>query len=315
MKTRVMATAGLVVATLLVMSGHPVGAADRDSETRGATVAEDTAQSTVVWAGVRSSRYGISPFPSPGGWGNAMTTMSSYFDGSTPVALWLAGEIEFNGNQSGQHFNFPNPGGSWDSTILFDSEDQNEEFLDFFDQAGIEVWLQVESGFSPMDQLIEIMHLQYGDHPSVVGFGVDVEWYNSTGDGSGNDPVGDDLAQEWEEQVKAVDPNWTLFLKHFDSSNLPSNYRGDIIFVDDSEQNGSYDGFKDEMIAFANKFNPNPVMFQMGYPSDKSWWSELGEPIPQTIGNDLAELAPQEQVGVVWVDFSLRDVLPTDGAP
>jgi hypothetical protein len=266
----------------------------------------------VAWAGVRSSRYGISPFPSPSGWGNAMTTMASYFPGSTPVGLWLNGEIEFNGTQSGQHFNFPNPGGSWDSTILFNSTDQNEEFLNYFDTHGIKVWLQVEPGFSPMSQLIDITWRRYGSHPSVVGFGVDVEWYRSQCDGCSNAPVSDSTAQAWEQKVKSVNPNWTLFLKHFDASNLPPNYRGNIIFVDDSEQNGSYDNFKTEMINFANKFFPNPVMFQIGYPSDKPWWSRLATPIPKTIGSDLARLARQEKVGVVWVDFSLRDVLPTN---
>jgi len=265
----------------------------------------------VAWAGVRSSRYGISPFPSPSGWGNAMTTMASYFPGSTPVGLWLAGEIEFNGTQSGQHFNFPNPGGTWDSTILFNSTDQNEDYLDYFDTHGIKVWLQVEPGFSPMNQLIDIVWRRYGSHPSVVGFGVDVEWYRSSCDGCSNATVSDSTAQAWEQKVKSVNPNWTLFLKHYDASNLPTTYRGDIIFVDDSEQNGSYDNFKSEMINFANRFYPNPVMFQIGYPSDKPWWSGLATPIPKTIGDDLARLSRQDRVGVVWVDFSLRDVLPT----
>jgi len=266
----------------------------------------------VAWAGVRSSRYGISPFPSPSGWGNAMTTMGSYFSGSTPIGVWLAGEIEFNGTQSGQHFNFPNPGGSWSSTILFNSTDQNEAYLDYFDTHGIKVWLQVEPGFSPMDQLIDIVWRRYGSHPSVVGFGVDVEWYRSQCDGCANAKVSDSTAQSWEQKVKSVNPNWTLFLKHYDASNLPPAYRGGIIFIDDSEQNGSYDNFKTEMINFANRFYPNPVMFQIGYPSDKPWWSKLATPIPKTIGNDLAGLARQDRVGLVWVDFSLRDVLPTD---
>jgi hypothetical protein len=146
----------------------------------------------------------------------------------------------------------------------------------------------------------------------VIGFGVDAEWYRSQCDGCANAKVSDSAAQSWEQKVKSVNPDWTLFLKHFDASNLPPAYRGGIIFIDDSEQNGSYANFKNEMIGFADTFYPNPVMFQIGYPSDKPWWSTLATPIPQTIGSDLAGLARQDKVGVVWVDFSLRDVLPTD---
>jgi hypothetical protein len=236
--------------------------------------------------------------------------MSGYFPGSAPTALWLAGEILFNGTNSGQGFNFPNPGGSWDTTIKFNATDQNEAYLSYFDAQGIRVYLQVEPGFSPMDQLFDIMYRRYWQHPSVVGFGVDVEWYRSSCDGCNNVKVTDALAQAWEAKVKALNPNYRLFLKHYDRYNLPPTYRGNIIFVDDSEQNGSLSGFKTEMKSFSDYFYPNPVMYQIGYPSDKSWWGVMPKPIPQTLGNILSvQTKPGQDMGVIWVDFSLRDVL------
>jgi hypothetical protein len=265
----------------------------------------------IQWAGVRSSRYGISPFPDACGWTNAMNTMASYFPGSTPSAAWLTGEIFFSGTNSGQDLNFPNPGGTWDSRIHFASTDQNESILTYFDTHGIKVFLQFEPGYAPLDQLFQVTYNRYGQHPSVIGFGVDVEWYHSQSDGGGNDPVSNATAQAWENKVKSLNPNYRLFLKHFDIASLPPTYRGDIIFVDDSEQNGSYSGFLTEMINFANTFYPADVIYQIGYPSDKSWWSTLANPIPKTIGNELAARTQQSHMGVIWVDFSLRDVLPS----
>lgn len=265
----------------------------------------------IKWAGVRSSRYGISPFPNACGWTNAMSTMSGYFSGSTPVAVWLVGEIFFDGANSGQDLNFPNPGGSWDSRIHFAATDQNEEYLNYFDTHGIKVFLQFEPGYAPLDQLFQVTYNRYSQHPSVIGFGVDVEWYQSRCDGCNNAAVNNATAQAWENKVTSLNPNYRLFLKHYDIASLPPSYRGNLIFVDDSEQNGSYSGFLNEMINFADTFYPADVMYQIGYPSDKPWWSALSSPIPQTIGDELANRTRQEDAGIIWVDFSLRDVLPS----
>lgn len=267
----------------------------------------------IKWAGVRSSRYGISPFPTTAGWTRAMTTMSGYFHGSTPIGVWLVGEILFNATNSGEGFYFPNPGGTWDKTIQFNSTDENESYLNYFDTHGIKVFLQVEPGFSPMDQLFDIMYTRYGNHPSVIGFGVDVEWYKSQCDGCANAKVTDALAQSWEARVKSLNPNYRLFLKHYDKAYLPPTYRGNIIFIDDSEQNQSYGRFLKKTKEFGDFFYPNPVMYQTGYLSDKTWWKNLAVPIPQTLGKALsAQTRAGQDIGVIWVDFSLRDVLPTN---
>jgi glucose/arabinose dehydrogenase len=266
----------------------------------------------VKWAGARSSNYGISPFPSAQGWTNAMTTMASYFPGATPTGVWLVGEIFFAGANSGQGLEFPNPGGSWDSRIRFQATDKHEPILDYFDTHGIKVFLQFEPGFAPIDQLFEVTYRRYGHHPSVIGFGVDVEWYHSSSDGGGNDPAGDAVVRAWNDKVKSLNPSYRLFVKHFDRGELPQTLRGDILFIDDSEQNGSYSGFLAEMKGFADFYNPAAVGYQFGYPSDRGWWSGLATPIPQTIGRALINQTRQNECGMFWVDFSLREVLPTN---
>jgi FlaG/FlaF family flagellin (archaellin) len=261
----------------------------------------------VVWAGARSSSYGISPFPNPCGWTKAMTTHAGYFPGSTGAGVWIVGNL--SGNGVGLQFPHPGDGRNYGSRIKFAGSDKHERFLDYFDEHGIKVWLQVESGFTDMPTLIDLVLKRYKHHPSVLGFGVDVEWFNPRGPDL-NDPVTDSLAQAWENRVKSHGANYTLFLKHFDQSSMPPNYRGQIVFVDDSQYFDSTTGFITEMKAWADRYYPNPVLYQIGYASDKKWWSKEAKPIPQTMGTKLASVTRQN-FGVAWVDFTLKDVLPT----
>jgi hypothetical protein len=84
--------------------------------------------------------------------------------------------------------------------------------------------------------------------------------------------------------------------------------RGDIVFVDDSQRLPNLDRFLDELKEFADFFYPHTVMFQIGYRSDKPWWSALAEPVPKTLGEKLAAMVRQ-RCGIIRVDFTLRDVV------
>jgi hypothetical protein len=270
--------------------------------------------STIKWAGVRSSPYGFEnePFPDPNGWLNAMSTMANYFPGSTPVGIWGVGEIFFDSINSGMDMGFPKPGGTSDQKIRFSDTDKYESYLSHFDSHGIKVFLQVEPGFADINDLIDATLRQYGHHPSVIGFGVDAEWYQSQKDGDYGVQVTDELAQAWEAKVKSYNSSYRLFLKHFDTSHLPPNYRGDIIFIDDTQEFPNKEEFLSEMKNFADFFYPNPVMYQVGYKKDEPWWQKLDTPIPKTLGQELSTQTPADQdVGVIWVDFTLKKVLPT----
>ncbi|MGF1674283.1 MAG: hypothetical protein ACFCUV_11450 [Rivularia sp. (in: cyanobacteria)] len=269
--------------------------------------------SNIKWTGVRSSPYGIEPFPQPEYWDKAMKTMTGYFSGSTPVAVWGIGEIIFDDTNSGMKMGFPNPAGKYNDDngkIRFSEEDNYEKYFSYFDSQGIQVFLQVESGFADIGLLIDATFQQYGHHPSIIGFGVDVEWYRSKCDGCKNEPVTDELAKVWEEKVKSYNHSYQLFLKHYNKFQLPPTYRGDIIFIDDTQKFSSYEEFLNEMIDFADYFGTNSVMFQIGYKSDKPWWEQLPQPIPQKIGQDLAQKSSNRDVGVIWVDFTLKEIIP-----
>lgn len=261
----------------------------------------------IIYAGVRSSSYGIDPFPEPQGWQKAIQTMSGYFEGSTPCAIWIVGKFERN---KACHLFFPSDGKSY-TNIEFEDVDTHERFLSHFDDVGIKVFLQVEPASADMLTLIDLVLNRYKHHPCVIGFGVDVEWHRESENPEWGVPVNDQQAEEWEKSVKAHNPQYRLFLKHWDRKWMPENYRGDIVFVDDSQILEDLDALVDEFAtSWSPYFYPNMVFFQIGYPSDKPWWQNLDNP-PADIGLAIARQIKQD-CGIFWVDFTLRDVLPTE---
>jgi hypothetical protein len=223
------------------------------------------------------------------------------FPGSTPATIWIVGNFDDNG----VYLNFPCQ--TQDPHIRCGFFDMNEQALTVFDQLGFAVWLQVEPGDGSVDELIDITLKQYGHHPSLVGFGVDVEWYHSTGSPEGQ-PVTDEEAARWVKAVRAHNPDYWLFLKHWKSDWLPATVRDGVFFVDDSQQFDSFEHMQAEFSAWGEHFAPSPVGFQFGYPADRTWWGKLSNP-PADIGNALLNKIPNTR-GVFWVDFTVLEIFP-----
>lgn len=285
----------------------------------------------VRYAGVRSSHYGVEktserPWPGAEKWAEIMNIMANdYFPGATPTAIWIIGSL--NQSVQGCNLEFAKPVGDTNDYehITFNPSAKHgphEDYLNYFDKNGIKVFLQVEPGFADVEILIDLVLNQYKHHPCVLGFGVDVEWYNGIEEDSGL-PVTDEIAKRWEARVKSYNSSYRLFLKHYDRNWLGQKYRGDIVFVDDSQCFNSVDGsvigpdgpygwdvlgFLPAFKLFADHFYPNTVLFQIGYRSDRHWWSLLTPPVVQTLGERLAEQTRQG-CGIIWVDFTLRDAL------
>lgn len=102
--------------------------------------------------------------------------------------------------------------------------------------------------------------------------------------------------------------DYRLFLKHWRRDIIPSSYRGDIIFVDDSQGANNINVLANNFAEWADYYSPNPVMFQIGYQWDKSWWKSYENP-PLVIGRTVAEWISNknQELGIFWVDFTLRD--------
>ena len=214
---------------------------------------------------------------------------------------------------TGISLEFPRPDDGVDYGPLYNfaEADKHEPYLKAFDENGIKVFLQIEPGFADVEKCIDLVMKQYRKHPSVIGWGIDVEWFQNARTGSKNAIATDELVKAWDARVKSYNPKYRIFVKHFREDNLPPTYRGDVVFVDDSQHFTSLERFLANFKGFADFFYPNTVVFQIGYRADKPVWGAEETPIPKTLGEKLAAQTRQE-CGIVWVDFTLRDVLPTE---
>jgi len=260
-----------------------------------------TKELTTLQAGFRYSSYGPSYNPGPEYWPYVGGQMSAKFPGSRPAALWIVGIVDGEGT----YLNLPCE--TEDPYIRCGYVDMNKDILDTFDEKGYDVWLQVEPGNASIDELIDIVMDQYRDHPSVVGFGIDVEWYKYTGGPEGR-PVTDEEAKRWVSAIREHDRNYQLFLKHWDENWMPPTVRDGIMFVNDSQQFESFDQLVAEFTAWGKLFAPSPVGFQFGYPADRKWWQDLQDP-PKDIGQAILDNVPNTR-GLYWVDFTILDVFP-----
>lgn len=257
-------------------------------------------------AGLRASNYGISPWPSPDWWVSSIGSMASRFPTSTGAMVAVVVEIDgMKGPGCWAHF--PNPDGGNYPGVRFDATDLFGPDFSAFDAAGIKVWLQVESSGCDMPMLIDLVFKQYGNHSSVVGFGVDDEWYLNKQYRNGK-PITDAEAQAWVTQVRTYGSTYQVFLKHWLTSQMPPTYRDGLVFIDDSQGFRSMNAMMTEFAAWGSTFNPSPVGFQYGYAADRSWWSKLTNP-PQAIGNGILSRVPNTS-DLIWVDFTAHDIWP-----
>jgi len=252
-------------------------------------------------AGFRFSTYGPSYNPGPDYWVSVGEQMSAKFSESVPEAIWIVGN--FTGK--GTYLNFPVE--TNDPNVTHAYVDMNEKILNLFDEYDFKVWLQVEPGNADMLGLIHLVMNHYSRHPCVIGFGVDVEWYKSDGSPEGT-PVTDEDAAAWVDAVRSHNPNYLLFLKHWDHNWMPPTVRDGIVFVDDSQQFTSFDHLVTEFAKWGQHFAPAPVAFQYGYPDDRIWWGKLQDP-PGEIGQAILENVPNT-TALFWVDFTVLDVFP-----
>jgi hypothetical protein len=258
-------------------------------------------------AGLRASDYGISPWPSPTWWVNSINSMAARFPTSTGTMLAVVVEIDgMTGPGCWAHF--PNPDGGTYPGVRFDAADKFGPDFTAFDAAGVKVWLQVESSACDMPMLIDLVFKQYGSHPSVIGFGVDDEWYLNKSYQVGK-PITDAEAQAWLTQTKSYKASYKLFLKHWLTSQMPPTYRhADLTFIDDSQGFRSFDAMMTEFAAWGQYFKPYPVGFQFGYKSDQKWWSRLTD-APTTIGNGILSRVSNTS-DLFWVDFTAYSIWP-----
>lgn len=261
----------------------------------------------VKLAGFRASRVNTSypgnQFPNDNYWVYVGDKLAGKFSTASPSSIWIVSLYDGNGYT---RLGFPYQSNSTQKILGSDSDD-NESYLNRFDREGFKIFLQVEPGSADVDSLIDIVLSRYGHHSCVIGFGVDIEWYQADKFDNGN-KVTDEIAQRWENHLKSINPNYKLFLKHYWSEWMPPTYRGDIIFVDDGQQYQTLAEMKEDFKNWSAHFQNNKVGYQYGYPADEKWWLNLNDPA-KAIGDTLLSAIPNIY-GLYWVDFTITKIFP-----
>jgi len=277
----------------------------------------------VKFAGIRSSYYGFGyetggynnrKFPTPEEAAAVMKNVAKKFDGATPSAVWIVGGI-FDKDCRLEFEQTPTN----DPYIKFaqDGKDKHTAYLNKFDEIGAKVYLQVEAGRADMKELIRLVLDKYSRHKSVAGFGIDVEWYPSDGETNGpNEKVQVKLdtthLKELEKLVKSYNPDYKIFVKHYNPAYVGNKPVGDVVYINDSYGfSGGMSEFVTDFSNWANKFSPNEVGFQIGYAGDKNqdydWWSKLDDPMVEMVEAVRRKIKNKDQiVNVYWVDFTIR---------
>ena len=199
----------------------------------------------------------------------------------------------------------PGPG----RTSIWDDVDLFEAAFDAFDAAGVSVWLQVEPARCSVPMLIDLMYQQYGHHQSVIGFGVDVEWYRKDLVRFGK-PVTDAEAQAWvaaDARPRAED---LVLVKHWLTEKMPPTQRNGLVFVDDSQGHGSARRDGRRVQHLGGDLRPVARRIPVRLPVGQGWWSGLADP-PRQIGNAVLSEIPNTR-DLVWVHFTAYDIWPPD---
>jgi hypothetical protein len=300
--------------TFFVNLSNCVGCTISDSQGIGTITNDDSSTTNTMVAGWRSSEYGNDnqwghDQSNPAYWINVAQQMSSKFPGSTPGGVLVVGELDgAPGTTTSTFMPFPKPSGTYPN-VTFGTTDAIEPLLTAYDNAGLKVYLQVESADADIPMLMDLIMNRYKQHPSVMGFGVDVEWYHQKQYPDGR-PLTDSEVNSWATKVTTYNPNYSLMVKHWDWSYLSNARPSNVLFLTDSEQLGSLSNATSEYIAWIDHFGSAQVGFQIGYPSDMSWWGNLSDPASSII-NPVIAARPNANIGAVyWVDFSVLKVFP-----
>jgi hypothetical protein len=225
-------------------------------------------------------------------WGQVIYNVANKFPGSKPWITWGVG--------------------TWPEHNAPLSDDKHEEHLTYFDGLGVDVFLEVRPGSANVVALIDTYMKKFAKHPSVKGFGVDLEFYTWKGNK-------DDDAKAMDDMLKSFNPAYRLFFKHWETGNMPK-YRGkgDMIFFSTSSESAPSTLIQGHA-SFCNSFAPGGVPsaacgFQIGYPADEplgnnhvhngpyDGWSKYQDPIKEWGDALLKAVASNTQeLGFVWV--------------
>lgn len=269
-----------------------------------------------LYAGLRRSSYGLSKRNNADAWWairakEFSANIAANIEGVDYVQPCIIQIVSGYRGDGGTVMEFDKPEsytGSTKGMVFSQRGIDHEKALTIYDEQGVKAIIQFEPGNSDVHANIEIAHQAFGRHKCIIGYGVDLEWYytKESKDTTGI-PLEDEDAEAWMNKVLSRNPEYTLFLKHWDPTHLPLEYRHpNLWYLSDSQIFPDIDSLMDDFSYWANTMKEQVVGYQYGYPSDRKWWKNMGKPtvgIAQRIVKDI----PLTRY-LFWVDFTADEV-------
>ncbi len=272
-----------------------------------------------IYAGLRRSVYGLPSKNRDDEWWvqRAWDFAYKFKDDSTivePCIIQIISGYNFDGTTT---MGFEKPEGidvnSSSITFNNDNDINHERALSLYDRKGVKAILQFESGNSDIIECLEIAHKAFGHHPSVIGYGIDAEWYfTKESDDQTGIPIGDNDAAKWLDKVLSFNSSYSLFMKHWEPEHMPPSFRHrNLWFLSDSQIFNSAEEFMDDFNNWDSSYGNSITGYQYGYPKDRIWWKDIKNP-PVDLGKRIINELPNSKF-LFWVDFTADQVNYKDG--
>ena len=188
--------------------------------------------------------------------------------------------------------------------IDFSDVDENSDYLNSFDEHGVKVWLEIEPGSANVDELIDLVLLNYKDHSSIRGVAIDVEWLEYLNYNEGR-AVSDAEVTSWINKIRSYNPDYDLMLIHWDVNKMPSIQPEGVIFNNDGQSSSDLNNFLEGASSWGNSFNGD-VGYTIGFPSDRAWWQELLDPAGEISNSLFQEVENTEEV--LWASWTINEI-------
>jgi peptidoglycan/xylan/chitin deacetylase (PgdA/CDA1 family) len=138
--------------------------------------------------------------------------------------------------------------------------DSAEAYLQAFDSKGLRVILSIQPLAADITQLIDMLLSRYGNHSSILGVNVDLEWKQS---GTPNHATNEER-DAWLDTIKTYNSNFKLFLTYFEDYTYFPEDAPDMVILFDGEGE-IQTNLLNEYQQLANHFSS--VGIYTGYPS------------------------------------------------
>jgi hypothetical protein len=271
----------------------------------GAAAAAGRQAATPLHVGLRRSSYGLRGKNADHAWWAAQAKkFAARFPGAVPTIIEIVSTYQ---DDDSTQFEFARPGDVAQTAkgMQFTrGRLDHEKALAEYDRQGVQAIVQVEPGSADMVRCLQIIHRKFAKHSCVVGLGLDAEWFfTKQSPKKEGRPISDAEAKAWLEATLAMNPKYTLFLKHFSSKHLPPTYRHPRLwFLDDSQEFQSTDECLADFKDWARHCPGTTTGYQFGYKADRAWWSKIENP-PVDLGRRIQTSIPSAGY-LFWVDFT-----------